>query len=154
MDACVAKAKEEGDSIYFGWTRSGDSLFCREAYPSAKGVLKHIDNIKESTDALVADGIATLERTQIHGPMAQNQLIKDSFKAYGYGGPKPKSQFDTIGGDQRFKAPVADEVEAAERAELEATIRAAKEAADKVAFFNLDSGFQRFEAVRLGGFEQ
>ena len=154
MDECTEKVKDNSGVIYFGWTRDGDSLFCREAYASAKSVLKRIDNLKESTDALVADGIATLERTQIHGPMAQTQLIKDSFRAYGFGGPRPKSQFDTLEEDKRFKEAVTEEAEAAQKAEMDAQIQAAKDAAAKVAFFNIDGGFQRFEAVRLGGFEQ
>jgi len=153
MTSCVEKAEAESNIIFFGWTQCGDQLFCRAAHASAKGVLKHIDNMKESMDNLTS--VATLDRSQIHGPMAQNQLVKDSFKTYGFGGPKPKSQFDTLdGGDPRMRAPMSEAEEEAAKAELAAAQASAKAAADKVAFFNVDSGFQRFEAVRLGGFEQ
>jgi hypothetical protein len=72
------------------------------------------------------------------------------YHRYGYGGPKPKSQFDGVEQDPRFATPVSDE----EQAATEAAKAAAKAAAEKVEFFNVLSGFQRFEALRLGGFEQ
>ena len=75
MDACVEQVEKESGCIYFGWTKCGDKLFCRGAHASAKAILKHIDNVKETVDALNTAGVATLERTQIHGPMAQTQLV-------------------------------------------------------------------------------
>ena len=145
MDGLVEAAEKEGGCVYFGWTRCGDELFCREAYTSAKGLLSHLDDVWTSPDAkgnditcmmqqLTAPGVATIVRTQIHGPMAQVQLLKTSFTTYGLGGSRPKSQFDS---------PV----------DLAVTNEAAVARAKEVVYFNLDSGFQRYEAVRLGGFE-
>ena len=135
MDALVEKVGEEGNCIYFGWTRCGDKLFCRDAYSSAKGVIKHLENVRGGMDELLAPGVAALDRTELHGPMAQLALCRDSFNAYGMGGERPKTQFD-------------------DPSELAETNAAAVAAAAKVEYFNLDSGFQRYEAVRLGGFEQ
>ena len=155
MDACVEQVEKESGCIYFGWTKCGDKLFCRGAHASAKAILKHIDNVKETVDALNTAGVATLERTQIHGPMAQTQLVKDSFKEYGYGGPKPKSKFLNLDDDPRFNGNEqrTEAEQAAAEAAKDAVKAAAFAAADKVAFFNVDGGFQRYEAVRLGGFE-
>ena len=87
--------------------------------------------------------------------MAQTQLVKDSFKEYGYGGPKPKSKFLNLDDDPRFNGNEqrTEAEQAAAEAAKDAVKAAAFAAADKVAFFNVDGGFQRYEAVRLGGFE-
>ena len=86
--------------------------------------------------------------------MAQTQLVKEAFKKWGFGGPRPKSQFDTLEVDPRFKERVDEATEAAQAAELAASIEAAFAAAEKVEMCNAEGGFQRYEAVRLGGFEQ
>jgi len=150
MEACNKQVESEGACIMFGWTKCGDAVYVRDGYASAKGVLLHIDNLNELAAQLVSDGACTLESTRIHGPMAQTQFVKDAFAKYGYGGPKPKSQFDGVEQDPRLATPVSDE----EQAATEAAKAAAKAAAEKVEFFNVLSGFQRFEALRLGGFEQ
>ena len=98
------KTSKESNCIYYGWTRSGDKLFCREAYSSANGVLEHLENVGPCVDKLLGDGIATLDRIELHGPMGQVQPCKETMNGFG-----------TI-------------------------------------YYNVDSGFQKFEAVKLGGF--
>ena len=135
MDAIVEKVSEEQNCIYFGWTRCGDQLYCRDSYSAAKGVVKHLENVRDCMEELVAPGVATLDRIELHGPMGQLALCKESFKAFGLGGERPKTQFDDPSIVEEANAPRV-------------------KAAEKVEYFNIDSGFQRYEAVRLGGFEQ
>ena len=104
MAEFVEKTSKEGDVIFYGWTTNGDKLFCREAYSSGKGVLRHLENVGPCVEALLADGVATLDRIELHGPMGQVQECKQAMDAFG------------------------------------------------TTYFNVDSGFQRYECIKLGGF--
>lgn len=103
MAEFVEKTAQEKDVIYYGWTKSGDKLFCREAYYSGEGVLAHLDNVGPCVDALLAEGVATLDKIELHGPMGQVQMCKEKMNAFG------------------------------------------------TVYYNVDSGFQKFESIRIGG---
>ena len=50
--------------LYYGFSFNGDEVFCREAYDSAEGLLKHIANVAPLlTDALK---IAQITRLEVH----------------------------------------------------------------------------------------
>jgi quinol monooxygenase YgiN len=70
----VEKTATEKDCLYYGFTVSGDEIFCREAYETAEGVLAHLENI----GALLAEmlTIADLTRVEVHGPTAELEKLK------------------------------------------------------------------------------
>ncbi|HEY6070502.1 MAG TPA: hypothetical protein VIU85_03930 [Chthoniobacterales bacterium] len=70
----VAKTSNEKANLIYEFSTNGDELFCREAYPDAEGVLKHLDNV----GALLAEAlkIADLIRFEIHGPAAELEKLK------------------------------------------------------------------------------
>jgi len=136
LDSLMEQVSKEAGNIYYGFAVCGETLYCRDAYASAKGVLAHLDNVRAGMAELNASGVVTLDRTDVHGPMSQLALLKTSFNTYGFGGARPKSQFDST------------------TPELAEGNAAALAAAKDVTYWMLESGFQRYEAVRLGGFEQ
>mmetsp|Transcript_38911 Transcript_38911/g.100762 ORF Transcript_38911/g.100762 Transcript_38911/m.100762 type:complete len:109 (+) Transcript_38911:305-631(+) len=45
MDEFVARSKTEAGCVYYGWTKVGDKLFCREGYTDGDAVLAHLGNV-------------------------------------------------------------------------------------------------------------
>ena len=70
----VEKTATEKDCLFYGFTVSGEEIFCREAYESAEGVLAHLDNI----GALLAEMLkmADLTRVEVHGPAEELEKLK------------------------------------------------------------------------------
>jgi quinol monooxygenase YgiN len=70
----VEKTAAEKACLFYGFSMSGDELFCREAYENAEGLLAHIDNI----GALLAEvmKMADLTRIEVHGPAAELDKLK------------------------------------------------------------------------------
>ena len=68
------KTATEQKNLFYGFTSSGDEVFCREGYVGAEGVLAHLDNV----GALLAEAfkIADLSRLEIHGPAEEIDKLK------------------------------------------------------------------------------
>ncbi|MEO8438796.1 MAG: hypothetical protein ABI540_01110 [Spartobacteria bacterium] len=68
----VAKAKEEPECLYYGFSFHDDTGHCREGYTDAEGALAHLENI----GPLLSEALkmASLERLEIHGP--EEELAK------------------------------------------------------------------------------
>jgi hypothetical protein len=64
------QTRTEKGAMYSGWTRCGDKLHCREAYPDADFLSAHVVNVQAIVDKLLAQG-ATLDEVQVHGPAAE-----------------------------------------------------------------------------------
>lgn len=74
FSAFVEKTSNEENNLFYGFTVSGDQVFCREGYSSAEGVLAHLDNV----GALLAEAlkIADLTRVELHGPAKELDKLK------------------------------------------------------------------------------
>ncbi len=60
-----------GECLYYGFAQEGNTVFCREGYKSAEGVLAHLDEVKAELGkavALVGDGGLELA---VMGPAAE-----------------------------------------------------------------------------------
>ncbi|KAL1503730.1 hypothetical protein AB1Y20_012201 [Prymnesium parvum] len=68
MDECVARSRNEDKCLWYGWTRSGDRIFCREAYTTGEGALEHLANVGAVVEKLTSNGVATVERFEFHAP--------------------------------------------------------------------------------------
>ena len=69
----AAKTKTEKGCVYYGWTKAGDTLFCREGYLDSEAVLAHLSNVAS------CNGLATctrLRRLEIHGPAPQLEKLR------------------------------------------------------------------------------
>jgi hypothetical protein len=75
MPAFVAKTAIEKKNLFYGFTISGDEIFCREGYTDAEGVLAHLDNV----GALLAEALksADLTRVELHGPAKELDKLKE-----------------------------------------------------------------------------
>jgi quinol monooxygenase YgiN len=70
----VDKTATEKKNLFYGFSVSGDEIFCREGYTDAEGVLAHLDNV----GALLAEmlTIADLTRIEVHGPAEELDELK------------------------------------------------------------------------------
>lgn len=70
----VAKTAMREKTLFYGFTVSGDEVFCREGYADAEGVLAHLENV----GALLAEAlkIAELTRIELHGPAAELDKLR------------------------------------------------------------------------------
>ena len=78
----VQRTQTEKGCMYYGWSTCGEKLFCREAYVDAVAVLDHLENIAESVGKML-DGPATLDKIELHGPLAELAKCKDAMDPLG-----------------------------------------------------------------------
>ncbi|HEX4629422.1 MAG TPA: hypothetical protein VH188_00520 [Chthoniobacterales bacterium] len=71
----VEKTKTEPKNLFYGFSVSGDEVFCREGYVDADGLLAHLENV----GALLAEAlkIADLVRLEVHGTAEQLAKLKE-----------------------------------------------------------------------------
>jgi len=85
----LVQAAEKG-CVFFGWTRSGDQLVCRQAHVcgcgTADDIVKHLANTFEAIDALV-DGPAVLDAVQLHAPASRVDACKRAMPGGFHGVP-------------------------------------------------------------------
>ena len=70
----LAAVSTEPKCLVYGFSLSGDEVFCREAYDSAEGLLEHLANVGPLlTEALK---IARITRLEVHGPQEELSKLK------------------------------------------------------------------------------
>merc|ERR1712144_104222 len=82
MAEFVEATKTEKGCVYYGWTKVGDKLFCREAYKNAEGVLAHLDNVGALVGKML-EAAATLDKIELHGPPAEMDKCKATMDGFG-----------------------------------------------------------------------
>jgi quinol monooxygenase YgiN len=70
----VDKTATEKENLFYGFTSSGNEIFCREAYAGADGVLAHLTNIGTLLAEMLT--MADLTRVEVHGPAAELEKLK------------------------------------------------------------------------------
>lgn len=75
MDKFVAKTRGEPKCLFYEFTVLGDTVFCREGYAGAAGVLEHLDNVGEILGEMLL--IADLTRLEFHGPAAEIDQLRE-----------------------------------------------------------------------------
>jgi hypothetical protein len=71
----VEKTATERKNLFYGFTISGDEIFCREGYTDAEGVLAHLDNVGALLTEMLT--MADLTRVEVHGPAAELSKLKE-----------------------------------------------------------------------------
>ena len=68
------KTSDESGCLYYGFSRDGDEVHCREAYIDADGLLAHLENV----GALIGEAleISELARLEVHGPAEELQKLR------------------------------------------------------------------------------
>jgi hypothetical protein len=87
-------ATETQTCIYNGWTKSGNELFCREAYVDGDAVLAHLGNVGQLLHQMT-NGTANLTALEFHGPAKELAKLKGKV-------PPSAKFFVTLRGFQRF----------------------------------------------------
>lgn len=97
MEEFVHRTMNENKCLWYGWTKTSDKLFCREAYDSAEGLLEHLANVGSCVDAILSDDIASLDKIEFHGPPEEIEKCKETGDAMGV------TYFTSFRGFQRFE---------------------------------------------------
>lgn len=69
MAAFVERTSKEKDVLYYEFTVSGETVFCREGYAGAAGLLAHLENVGDLVQQALQ--ISSISRLEIHGPAAE-----------------------------------------------------------------------------------
>lgn len=71
----VARTTSESANLYYDFTINADSVFCREAYVGAEGLLAHLENV----GPILAEFLKMSEvlRVEVHGSNANLEKLKD-----------------------------------------------------------------------------
>jgi hypothetical protein len=70
----VQRTSTEEEALYYGFSFNGNTVFCREGYESAAGVLAHLENVGDLLQESLV--IADLARLEIHGPADQIEQLR------------------------------------------------------------------------------
>lgn len=81
MAEFVKATKTEEGCVYYGWTRKGDQLVCREAYVNGEAVLKHLENVGDYITELLT--VAELNEVSIDCPRDQIEVVRPKTEALG-----------------------------------------------------------------------
>ena len=80
----IPATENEKGCVYYGWTKTADKLFCREAYVDAASVIEHLGNVGHLVGELTADpNVATLDELELHGPSAEVEKCKAAMDPLG-----------------------------------------------------------------------
>ena len=74
LPAFILKTATEKQNLYYGFSLSGDILFCREAYVDADALLAHVENIGLELGQMLT--LANVERVEVHGPAAELDKLR------------------------------------------------------------------------------
>ncbi|UJP04937.1 MAG: hypothetical protein LZF61_08775 [Nitrosomonas sp.] len=76
----VAQTQNEPLCLYYGFCFDGDTVYCREGYQGAEGVLAHLANVGSLLQEALK--IAELTRLEIHGPAAELAKLRTPLADY------------------------------------------------------------------------
>ena len=74
-DQMVAQTSDEKGCINYGFSFSGQMVFCRESYVNAEAALIHLKNIERLLNQALE--LADMFRLEIHGNAEQLEILKD-----------------------------------------------------------------------------
>jgi quinol monooxygenase YgiN len=78
MEAFVERTRTEDAVLFYDFTVSGDTVFCREAYVGAEGALHHLENVGDLLEAALR--ISDLNRLEVHGAAAELDQMRETLK--------------------------------------------------------------------------
>ena len=79
MPEFVARTSSEPACLYYDFSRSGDVVFCREAYVGAEGILAHLDNVGDLIARFLEH--SDMIRLEVHGPEAEIDKLREPMAA-------------------------------------------------------------------------
>lgn len=70
----IDRAKTEEGCLFYGFSRCGNTYFCREAYRDADAALAHVANVGDLIEQALE--ISELTRAEIHGISSEIEKLK------------------------------------------------------------------------------
>jgi len=77
LDQMVSRVSTENANLCYDFTIHGDTVFCREAYVGAEGLLKHADNVGPVLAEFLK--ISEVLRVELHGSAEELEKLKQAF---------------------------------------------------------------------------
>ena len=77
MELCqqfVDRSSQEPLCLYYGFTKAGEILHCREGYRGAEGALAHLENVDELLQQILQ--ICELTRLEVHGEPGELEKLR------------------------------------------------------------------------------
>lgn len=74
MEKFVAKTRGDSKCLFYEFTSLDDTMFCREGYEGAEGVMEHLGNIGGILDEMLA--VSDLTRLEFHGPAEEIDRLR------------------------------------------------------------------------------
>ncbi len=74
LEKFVAKTQGEPLCVFYEFTKLDDSVFCREGYLGAAGVLAHLENIGAILEEMLT--YSDLTRLEFHGPAEEIDALR------------------------------------------------------------------------------
>ena len=78
LQAFVDKTRTEEACLFYDFTVCDDTVFCREGYVGAAGVLAHLDNVGDLLESALE--ISELLRLEIHGAAKELDQLREPLK--------------------------------------------------------------------------
>lgn len=75
----IERTRTEETCYYYDFSVSGDTVFCREAYAGAAGLLAHLENVGAQIEEALT--MSDLVRLEVHGPAADLAQLKEPLAA-------------------------------------------------------------------------
>lgn len=70
----IAASSNDPGCVYFGWTRVGDRLSCREAFKSGESVTEYLAKSASIFNKMIS-GPAKMEPLQVKGPLTEMKKL-------------------------------------------------------------------------------
>ena len=83
MELCkqfVDRSSQESLCLYYGFSKAGEILHCREGYRGAAGALAHLDNVGELLQTFLQ--ICELTRLEVHGAREELEKLRPALTAF------------------------------------------------------------------------
>ena len=83
MELCrefVQRSSQEPLCLYYGFSRSGNQLHCREGYRGAAGALAHLENVGAQLQAFLQ--ICELTKLEVHRPCEELETLRPALKDF------------------------------------------------------------------------
>uniref|UniRef100_A0A7S0ZVF3 ABM domain-containing protein n=1 Tax=Noctiluca scintillans TaxID=2966 RepID=A0A7S0ZVF3_NOCSC len=80
LEEFFEKSSSEEGCFFYGFTKVGDKLFCREGYVNGEAVLAHLQNVAAPFAKILA-GPASLDKLEFHAPASELDKVKEATAA-------------------------------------------------------------------------
>ena len=78
LEKFVELTSSEKGCLYYGFSRDGDQLHCREGYANALAALAHLKNIGPLLKEALESGLMELTDLQVHGPEEELAILREA----------------------------------------------------------------------------